>query len=103
MYNNGRQRKEKQFVKPRKFTYRHVVAHEMKQELEEEVRTLSGSIPGTPEYFAKYQAGLKVLCESLDDDELEQYMKMAKEWNERMPPKEIQRAYVQRKRLSYIN
>jgi hypothetical protein len=95
MYNNGRQRKEKKLIKSRNFTYRHVVAYEKKEDLEDEVRRVSGSIPGTTQYFAKYQASLKVLCDSLTDDELKYYTATAKEWNERMPPKDIQRSYVE--------
>ena len=71
-----------------------MVAYEKKDELEDEVRRASGSIPGTTKYFAKYQASLKVLCDSLDDNELEYYTATAKEWNEKMPPKDIQRSYV---------
>jgi hypothetical protein len=92
MYNNGRQRKEKKLGKTRKYTFRHVVAYDRKDVLEEEVRALSGAAPGTVAYFAKYQAGLKSVCDMLNEDEIEEYSKIAKEWNEEMPAKEVQQA-----------
>jgi hypothetical protein len=79
-------------TKGRKYALRHVVAHERKGEVEEETRALSGASPGTREYFAKYQAGLNAVCDRLTGEELEEYKATAREWNERTPPKEIQRA-----------
>lgn len=91
MYNNGRRRHDKKLSKKRKYTYRHVVAYELKENLEDEVRMLSGSVPGTSEYFAKYQPALRNICEGLTDERKKRYEKIAKDWNEEMPPKEIQR------------
>jgi hypothetical protein len=92
LYNNGRQRRTKRIAKGRKYAFRHVVAHERKGEVEDETRALSGAIPGTREYFSRYQAGLNAVCDRLTDEEVEEYKAMARDWNERMPPKEIQRA-----------
>jgi hypothetical protein len=92
MYNNGRSRQDKKLTRARKFTFRHVVAYKHKEELEDKVRTLSGSAPGTTEYIAKYQAGLKNLCDEMSDEDIEEYRMTAKEWNEQAPPEEVQRA-----------
>ena len=94
LYNNGRQRQEKKLTKARKYTFRHVVAHQQKEDLEAEVRRQSGSVPGTSAYLAKYQAGLKSICDALTKEDIEEYRNTAKEWNEYAPPKEIQRAQV---------
>lgn len=92
IYNNGRKRQEKKLSQARKYTFRHVVAHERKDDVEEAVRRLSGSTPGTTEYFKKYQSGLKELCDALSKEDILKYKEMAKEWTGRCPPKEIQRS-----------
>jgi hypothetical protein len=76
----------------KKYTFRHVVAHEMKAEVRAVIEDLSGAQPGTAKYFSKYQAGLKEVCDSLPEDVKEEYTLNAKEWNEKKPPVEVQQA-----------
>jgi hypothetical protein len=90
MYNNGRQRRRKQAWSTRRYTYRHVVGNDMKAEIQEAVEELSGALPGTREYFSKYQEGLKIICDRLPPDVIEQYKLAAKSWNEEKPPAEVQ-------------
>ena len=78
-------------MKARKYGFRHVVAHEMKEEVENEVQRLSEAEPGTKAYLAKYQAGLTIICEALTKEEKDGFMDMAVEWTEKQPPAEHQR------------
>lgn len=90
LFNNGRQREGRKLTQLRKYTWRHVVAHLKKAELEGLVRELSSAEPGTSAYFSKYQAGLRTICDELTDDEVDEYKALVKTWNEETPPKKIQ-------------
>jgi hypothetical protein len=92
MYNNGRRREGKKISSTKKYTYRHVVAQTMKDELEELIKELSGALPGTQEYFSKYQAGLKMICDGLSTDVVDEFRLVAKEWNAGHPPAKVQQA-----------
>ena len=62
----------------------------MKLEIQEAVEALSGALPGTQEYFSKYQEGLKRICDEFPMDVIDEYKLAAKSWNEEKPPAEVQ-------------
>ena len=90
MYNNGRQRERRHAWTSKRYTYRHVIGNEMKAQIQEAVQELSGALPGTQEYFSKYQEGLKRICDELPLDIIEEYKLAAKSWNDEKPPAEVQ-------------
>lgn len=96
IYNNAR-RRERAFGKlftTKKYTYRHVACHNMKDEIQEVVERLSGALPGTAEYFSKYQEGLKEFCDNLSKDCIEDYRLIAETWNKRKPAARVQQLSV---------
>lgn len=50
------------------------------------VELVSGAAPGTKEYIAKYQEGLRNAWESLGDADKKEMEDFAKEWSEHSPP-----------------
>lgn len=59
-------------------------------EVQEVVEKLSGDIPGSRAYTAKYQTGLKQVAEKLTDAEKEELFELAKQWTEESPPEQLQ-------------
>lgn len=47
----------------------------------DKAKALSGHEPGQPKYFAEYQNALSAILEGLSSDELEEYDRLAAEWN----------------------
>jgi hypothetical protein len=92
MYNNGRWQERKQVWNTKKHTYRHVVSNEMKAQIQELVKELFSALPSTQEYFSKYQEGLKMVCDRLPAEVIEEYKLHAKLWNDQKPPAEVQQA-----------
>ena len=66
----------------------------MKEEIQEVVERLSGALPGTAEYFSKYQEGLKEICDGLSKDCIEDYRLLAESWNKVKPAARVQQLSV---------
>ena len=64
----------------------------MKTDIQVMIQEMSGALPGTAEYFSKYQAGLKEVCDTLPNNIIEEYRLQAREWNEAKPPVQVQQA-----------
>jgi hypothetical protein len=90
-YNNGRRRTRKpKHTYVKNWTFKKVLAHQRKDDISEEVSSLSGAAPGTKEWMAKYQAGVQVVCNRLTDEEVAEYQKLAEDWNSEAPHAKVQ-------------
>ena len=88
--NNGQ--KVKKSKNPfRSWSISQVVGKLHKEEVERLCQEKSGEAKGTKAFISVYQKVLAKFVEELTDDDRVKYGKMAKEWTEKCPPKEIQR------------
>ena len=85
----------------RKWNLKQVVGHVKKGELEEICKNETQCNPGTQGYMAGYQGALGRVVERLGEEEVEEYLALAKEWNERSAPPEVQRRFVRNRLRLY--
>jgi len=72
-----------------------VVAHFRGDDVRAEVEAnCPDAKPGSHEYISHYQRALTKVVKSLSNDEKEEYEAVRWEWQDTMPPAEIQRKYV---------
>lgn len=97
LQNRQTKKEKKPLIRYRKLTWRQVVADRHAKDLEALVRELSGDAKkGSREYVAKYQTGLKQLCDGLSDEKRQEYKKVAEEWDAAGAPEAVQRKSVER-------
>lgn len=75
-------------------TLKRVIGHEMQDRVEQAVRELSGSKPGSGAYLGKYKAGLADVANSLDPEEMQDMKDKREEWMKKNYPPEVQRKSV---------
>ena len=68
-----------------------MIAHFKQDELYSKVKELSGGAPpGSHDFLAKYQQGLKFLLDNLSESEKAEYQTVASQWTNDAPPADIQ-------------
>jgi cation transport regulator ChaC len=89
-YNNAR-KKDQKVTYMRKWSLRQVVGFVRKAEVQDLCKEQTGSNPGTKDYLAGYQKALAQVMEDMAPEDVEEYLKLATEWNKKSPPAELQR------------
>jgi hypothetical protein len=91
-YNNGRKRDRKDKITyVRRWNFNQVVGHVKRPQIQEICKDETEAEPGTQGYMGGYQQALATVMKDLSQEEVEEYKKMAVEWSNKSPPKEVQR------------
>ena len=74
----------------RTWTISQVVGKLFKEEVESLCEEESGLPKGSTGFFSVYQKVLSQFVKAMSKEDQDKYRKMAQEWSERSPPKEVQ-------------
>ena len=93
MNNNRTRRPKQQYVGKYKWTLSRVVAHAKKDAVHNKVTKISGAAPGEHNFIPAYQEGLRTVIEQMTEDETNEMIKLAEEWEKEGLPPDVRRRY----------